>query len=359
MYSVVIPVYQAKRDLERCVLSWLVQTEKELELILVDDGSTDGSAELCDKLAGSHTRVRVIHQSNSGVSAARNAGIRAACGEFLLFTDSDDYVEPDYLEKMGKLQRESNSDLVLCGFHHLYEGADILKVPGQTRSCGIKEFSRDFLELYERSYLNMPWNKLFRRDWAGEFDTSLSLGEDLLFNLEYLRKCSRIAVLGEPLCYYIQEEQKITLSSKKRRNRTELARRICEETERFYEEMWGSHQAGFWGDQRVRLPEEAAAEGHARIFTRYMNEIMDECEKLPADRSRTLQDKLQVIRTYAGDDWVKRRGDEARFAYPDYRILWFFLKRGRIRSVYLLCVLRRAVVWFVHRMRRKGKLWNL
>ena len=63
MYSVVIPVYQAKRDLERCVLSWLVQTEKDLELILVDDGSTDGSSELCDKLAGSDTRIRVIHQS--------------------------------------------------------------------------------------------------------------------------------------------------------------------------------------------------------------------------------------------------------------------------------------------------------
>ncbi len=351
MYSVVIPVYQAKRDLERCVLSWLVQTEKDLELILVDDGSTDGSSELCDKLAGSDTRIRVIHQSNSGVSAARNAGIRAARGEFLLFTDSDDYVEPDYLEKMGGLQRECGSDLVLCGFHHLYEGADILKVPGQTRSCGIDEFSRDFLELYERSYLNMPWNKLFRRDWAGEFDTSLSLGEDLLFNLEYLRKCRRIAVLGEPLCYYIQEEQKITLSSKRRGNRTELARRICEETERFYEEMWGSRRGG--------LPEEAAVGGHARIFTRYMNEIMDECEKLPADRSRPLRDKLQVIRTYAGDDWVRRRGDEARFTYPDYRILWFFLKRGRIRSVYLLCVLRRAAVWFVHKMRRKGQLWNL
>ena len=351
MYSVVIPVYQAKRDLERCVLSWLVQTEKDLELILVDDGSTDGSSELCDKLAGSDTRIRVIHQSNSGVSAARNAGIRAARGEFLLFTDSDDYVEPDYLEKMGGLQRECGSDLVLCGFHHLYEGADILKVPGQTRSCGINEFSRDFLELYERSYLNMPWNKLFRRDWAGEFYTSLSLGEDLLFNLEYLRKCRRIAVLGEPLCYYIQEEQKITLSSKRRGNRTELARRICEETERFYEEMWGSRRGG--------LPEEAAVGGHARIFTRYMNEIMDECEKLPADRSRPLRDKLQVIRTYAGDDWVRRRGDEARFTYPDYRILWFFLKRGRIRSVYGLCVLRRATVWFVHKMRRKGQLWNL
>lgn len=346
MYSVIIPVYQAARYLERCVASWLAQTEERLELILVDDGSTDGSAELCDELAARDARIRVIHQKNAGVSAARNAGICAAAGEFLLFTDSDDYVAPDYLEKMGRLQRETDSDLVLCGFHHLYDGADIRKVPGKTGVWTMPDFSEEFLELYEKSYLNMPWNKLFRSAWAGEFDTSLSLGEDLLFNLEYLRKCDRVAVLAQPLCYYIQEEQRVTLSSRKRTDRTALARKICEETERFYEDIWGSRTCG--------KPGKAAEAGHARIFTRYMNEIMDECEKLPADKSHTGKDKLRIIRGYAEDDWVQNRGDEAKFLYPDYRILWFFLKRKMIRAVYLLCVLRRVVVAAVHWARRKG-----
>lgn len=340
MYSVVIPVYEAKRDLERCVRSWLVQTEGNLELILVDDGSIDGSAELCDSLAEEDSRIRVVHQKNSGVSAARNAGIRAARGEFLLFTDSDDYVAPDYLEKMGRLQRETDSDLVVCGFHHLYDGADILKIPDRAGTFESADFEEPFLSLYERSYLNMPWNKLFRKKMAGEFDTSLSLGEDLLFNLEYLRKCRRISILEEPLCYYIQEEQKVTLSSKRRWNRMDLARRICEETERFYDEMWA--------DKKVAL------EGHARIFTRYMNEVMDECEKLPSDKSLSIRDKLQSVRAYAEDDWVQSRGGEAVFPYTDYRILWFFLKRKMSVMVYLLCVLRRAVVVIVHRIRRKG-----
>lgn len=352
MYSVVIPVYQAKKDLKRCVLSWLEQTEKDLELILVDDGSTDGSAGLCDELAKQDGRIRVIHQKNAGVSAARNAGIRSAGGEFLLFTDSDDYVAPDYLEKMAMLQRETDSDLVLCGFHHLYDGADILKVPGRTKSCEMADFAEDFLKLYETGYLNMPWNKMFRRAWAGEFDISLSLGEDLLFNLDYLRKCRRVSVLSEPLCYYIQEEQKVTLSSQKRRNRMELARKICEETERFYEELWGSLRSE--ESRRHRASVEATAAGHGRIFTRYMNEVMDECEKLPGDKSRTRKDRLAVIRSYAEDDWVQNRGDEAVFLYPDYRILWFFLKRKMVYSVYALCVLRRAVVLLVHKMRRKG-----
>ena len=98
MYSVVIPVYNAKSSLKRCVDSWLAQSRSDLELLLVDDGSTDGSAGLCDELADSDPRIRVIHQKNSGVSAARNAGIQEACGEYVLFTDSDDYVAVDYLE---------------------------------------------------------------------------------------------------------------------------------------------------------------------------------------------------------------------------------------------------------------------
>lgn len=342
MYSVIIPVYQARNSLERCVQSWLVQTEPDLELILVDDGSTDGSGELCDDLAGKDERIRVIHQENAGVSSARNAGIGAARGAFLLFTDSDDYVSADYLEQMSALQREQDSDLVLCGFHHLYDGADILKLPGRTRTFSIDGASDDFLELYEKSYLNMPWNKLFRKERMGTFDTSLSLGEDLLFNLDYLRKCRRVSVLGEPLCYYIQEEQKTTLSSKKRKDRLLLARRVCQATEQFYEEMWED------GTDRH-------TEAHARIFSRYMNEVLDECEKLPADRTMSYKEKLKVIRSYARDPWVRERGSEAALVYPDHKILWPFLKRDMPGTVYLLCVFRRMAVTVVHHIRRRRR----
>lgn len=336
MYSVVIPVYQAGAYLGRCVESWLKQTKADLEVILVDDGSTDGSAGLCDELAALDARVRVIHQANAGVSAARNAGMEAARGEFLLFTDSDDYVAPDYLEKMAKLQTETESDLVLCGFHHLYDGADIRKVPGETRIMELGGFAEDFLTLYEKSYLNMPWNKLFKKALAGRFDTSLSLGEDLLFNLDYLRKCRKIAVLAEPLCFYIQEESRTTLSSQKRQNRMELAAKVCEETEKFYQDVWGQpHTDG-------------------RIFTRYMNEVLDECEKLPMDKSMSVKEKLAIIRTYAQDGLVQSRGDEAVLPYLDYRILWFFLKKKMVRSVYLLCAVRRGIVVIVHKIRRKG-----
>ena len=339
MFSIVIPVYNAKTSLERCVDSWLCQTRKDLEIILVDDGSSDGSKELCDELAKNHsgTCLRVIHQANSGVSAARNAGIRAAEGEFLLFTDSDDYVEPDYLEKMAVLQESSDADLVLCGYHHLYDGADIVKVPGETHVSAMAEFQQEFLELYKKSDLNMPWNKLYRKALVGVFDTSLSLGEDLLFNLEYLSKCRRVAVLGEPLCWYVQDMGKTTLSSEKRQNRMELAERICRETENFYEKTWGT----------------PCKDGS--IFLRYMNEVMDECEKLPDDRTLAYREKLEILHGYAKDSLVKNRGSEVRFTYPDYRILWIFLKRDMVRTVYGLCVVRSLLVKGLHEIRRSRR----
>ena len=304
MFSIVIPVYNAKTSLERCVDSWLCQTRKDLEIILVDDGSSDGSKELCDELAKNHsgTCLRVIHQANSGVSAARNAGIRAAEGEFLLFTDSDDYVEPE-----------------------------------ETHVSTMAEFQQEFLELYKKSDLNMPWNKLYRKALVGVFDTSLSLGEDLLFNLEYLSKCRRVAVLGEPLCWYVQDMGKTTLSSEKRQNRMELAERICRETENFYEKTWGN----------------PCKDGS--IFLRYMNEVMDECEKLPDDRTLAYREKLEILHGYAKDPLVKNRGSEVRFTYPDYRILWIFLKRDMVRTVYGLCVVRSLLVKVLHEIRRSRR----
>ena len=215
MFSIVIPVYNAKVSLERCVDSWLCQTRKDLEIILVDDGSSDGSKELCDRLAknNSGTCVRVIHQANSGVSAARNAGIRAAEGEFLLFTDSDDYVEPDYLEKMAALQENSDADLVLCGYHHLYDGADIVKVPGETHVSTMAEFQQEFLELYKKSDLNMPWNKLYRKElFAGDpllrFEEG-TLFEDVEFSLYAVRKAKKIVLCTEKLYFYMQRKGSI------------------------------------------------------------------------------------------------------------------------------------------------------
>ena len=200
MISVIVPVYNRKETLERCVQSLRGQTYSDLEIILVDDGSTDGSGALCNALAREDVRIRVIHKENGGVSSARNAGMEAAKGEYLMFTDSDDYAEAQMAEKL--LEGIGGDDIAICGFHHHYQGRDIVRIPRVPGQSG----EENFLSLYGQGFMNMPWNKLYRRALAGRFDESLSLGEDLLFNLDYLRRTDGISVVKEALCHYIQDD---------------------------------------------------------------------------------------------------------------------------------------------------------
>ena len=138
MISVIVPVYNRKETLERCVQSLRGQTYPDLEIILVDDGSTDGSGALCNALAREDVRIRVIHKENGGVSSARNAGIEMAKGEYLMFTDSDDYAEAQMAEKL--LEGIGEDDIAICGFHHHYQGRDIVRIPRVPGQSGEENF---------------------------------------------------------------------------------------------------------------------------------------------------------------------------------------------------------------------------
>lgn len=125
--TVVVPVYNVEKYLEKCVDSILAQTEPDFELLLVDDGSTDGSGRLCDKLAEKDGRVRVIHQKNQGLGGARNTGIQQAQGDWLLLVDSDDWIEPQTLEKTMEAGLREEADLVMFAYRSVDEGGRILQ----------------------------------------------------------------------------------------------------------------------------------------------------------------------------------------------------------------------------------------
>ena len=118
--SIILPVYNCEAYLHRCIGAILGQTEQNLELILVDDGSTDSSGTICDRYAAEDARVRVIHKQNAGVSAARNAGLETAEGAFIAFADGDDWPEPEMYERLLEAQRRAGSDLIYCGFRRVY-----------------------------------------------------------------------------------------------------------------------------------------------------------------------------------------------------------------------------------------------
>ena len=122
LVSVIIPIYGVEQYLDRCVRSVVNQSYAHLEIILVDDGSTDRCPAMCDAWANKDSRIQVIHKPNGGLSSARNAGLDMATGEFIAFVDSDDYVEPDYIATMIDAAQKNHADLVMCSVFH--EDAD-------------------------------------------------------------------------------------------------------------------------------------------------------------------------------------------------------------------------------------------
>ena len=194
--SIIVPVYNAEKTLARCVRSLMAQTYRNLEILLVNDGSRDQSPAICQRFAQEDGRIRVIDKPNGGVSSARNAGLDAARGEYLMFCDSDDWVEPDWCESMVSLC--GPGDMVICES----DRADLKT-----------EHDADTEDAERRELLHYPilacslWNKLFLRpaiEQAGlRFDEKLRLGEDFCFVLAYLCQIDgKLRFLYRPLYHY-------------------------------------------------------------------------------------------------------------------------------------------------------------
>lgn len=203
MISVIVPVYNAQNALNKCVDSILAQTYREFELILVDDGSTDASAEVCDRYAESDSRVKVVHQQNAGVAAARNSGLEAAGGEYLSFVDSDDYVEPDYLECMLDGIRHPGVDICWCD--NCDEAPDGTVI-GRADASG-NEFltAADFDWNGGSQHGDVVWACLFDRTLIDglRFAPDLSVGEDSLFFAQCLGRSQGIRRIKKVLYHYV------------------------------------------------------------------------------------------------------------------------------------------------------------
>ena len=170
--SVVVPIYKVARYLGPCVDSILAQSLREIEVILVDDGSPDACPALCDACAARDSRVRVFHQENRGAGPARNAGLAAARGEYVIFLDADDLYEPQMLERMVARAEKYHADVVICRADALEDGGRIRRMPNQLRTehlrrCGADAFCPR-LEIPQHLFqfvCGWPWDKLYRREF--------------------------------------------------------------------------------------------------------------------------------------------------------------------------------------------------
>ena len=206
MISIIIPVYNGEQHLERCVRSVLNQTYRKLEIILVNDGSTDGTAALCDRLATEDARIRVIHQENGGVSAARNAGLDAATGRFIGFVDADDTISEDTYE--SAFQATSNCDMVM------WDAVTVLP-DGNTQPDTIDRLPESCLLSYReitpqllRFMAGAVWRCLYRAELLQDvrFPLGIKLSEDRLFNLHAMGKAEHIRYLKKPMYFRLVRE---------------------------------------------------------------------------------------------------------------------------------------------------------
>ena len=202
MISVIIPVYNVERYLHRCLQSVLNQTYTEFEVILIDDGSTDKSGKICDSVL-SDKRCKVIHQNNQGVSSARNKGLAASKGEYILFVDPDDWLDQEMLEKL--ITGIGDTDLAMCFHYVANETSDGEYEFVEQRYYDIKEPYKTENVYYDILMKSGPlWNKLIKRDAIGEmlFRTDMTYGEDTVFIAKCLEHVRTAVIVPECLYYY-------------------------------------------------------------------------------------------------------------------------------------------------------------
>lgn len=203
LYSVIIPVYNASSTLENCVDSIINQSFRDLEIILINDGSTDNSLEICNRYATEDNRIKVVNKENGGVSSARNAGLDIAKGDWVSFVDADDYIETSYFPAAINYE----CSLYIGGWKPSTRDSYVEFIPDNIYKDhkNIKSFLNNYIQF---DILRCPWGKFFLREiiklYNLRFDSRFFIGEDTLFVMDYLQHCNSIIVDNHSTYKYFQ-----------------------------------------------------------------------------------------------------------------------------------------------------------
>lgn len=210
LISVIVPIYNVEKYLARCVDSIVNQTYKNLEIILVDDGSPDRCPQMCDDYAEKDSRIKVVHKKNGGLSDARNAGMAVATGEYISFIDSDDYVSDDFFECLLDAMNKENSDIAECSVVKFYEDNHF------------DEFNDDLLEktydtqdamsalIAENPFHQHVWNKLYKTELVKDIPYAVGkLNEDEFWTYQVFGRANKVSKLNKTMYYYFQRNSSI------------------------------------------------------------------------------------------------------------------------------------------------------
>ena len=205
LISVILPIYRVENYLTQCIESLIIQTYKNIEIILVDDGSPDSCPVICDEYALKDSRIKVLHKKNGGVSSARNEGLKASSGVYVYFMDPDDMVVPRFLEYMYQTMVTEACDMAVCAFT-----SDEEQFQRDCRKDALcEQITIGKSELLKKvafswDVAGYTWNKLLKRSLIGElrFDESVHMNEDQLFTLQYASRVKKAVLVQDSLYYY-------------------------------------------------------------------------------------------------------------------------------------------------------------
>lgn len=208
--SVIVPIYNVEKYLNRCVESIVNQTYKDLEIILVDDGSPDNCPQICDSWAEKDNRIKVVHKENGGLSDARNAGMRNATGEVVSFIDSDDWIESNMFEKMLSQMEQDNSDIVSCGVKWVEENGKILKNDTVDQHETLDTHSAMSELINDGKLKQHVWNKIYKTELIKDilFEKG-KYHEDVFWSYQIIGKAECVSVVTDSFYYYVQRTNSI------------------------------------------------------------------------------------------------------------------------------------------------------
>ncbi len=238
LVSIILPVYNAQSHLARCVGSICAQTYRNIEIIILNDGSKDQSLPVCEEFRQKDPRILLVDKANSGVSDTRNLGLKLASGKYVEFVDSDDYLDPDFTERLVAAAEENEADFVIAPYKMVIPAGaskpeqvldkiqDELGVMSVARPPEVREYGFLPAGVYDKDtfalrlmdkpasyFYSVLWNKLYRRDILTgndiQFVSEMRWAEDLVFNLRYIQYAQRFVAIDKPGYYYVQNPQSI------------------------------------------------------------------------------------------------------------------------------------------------------
>lgn len=221
LISVIVPVFKVEKYLEKCVLTITSQTYKNLEIILVDDGSPDNCPALCDSLSKTDKRIKVIHKENGGLSDARNVGFAKSTGKFVTFVDSDDFLNVNFIEKLYKNLTQTRSDLSICGYEEIHENEEVDINQKETSEVLTFDDNNKFEQLYTKNKVVFitAWGKLYKREIFDKIKYPVNkINEDEFVCHHILSLCKKVCFEDAKYYYYVQRENSIMHQKYTKRN---------------------------------------------------------------------------------------------------------------------------------------------